>query len=132
MPDTNAPTPTDKSNAISTKISLLAIGDVVPAKDNPRIHDREQVRAIARSIKAFGYTVPLLIDKYGKIIAGHGRYEAAKLLGLAEIPVIFLDHLTEAQAKAYRLADNQLAARSKCQAIVLGIALSRGQRRQCQ
>jgi DNA modification methylase len=103
----------DGSKATNRQISLLAINELVPAPDNPRKHDRAQVRIIAKSIDAFGFNAPLLIDKYRKIIAGHARYEAAKLLGLDQVPVIFLDHLTEAQAKAYRLADNQLATRSK-------------------
>jgi DNA modification methylase len=102
-----------KSKSPSRQISLLAISELIPAPDNPRKHDRTQVGIIAKSIRAFGFNAPLLIDKYRKIIAGHARYEAAKLLGLDQVPVIFLDHLTEAQAKAYRLADNQLASRSR-------------------
>jgi DNA modification methylase len=105
--------PSESSKATNRQISLLAISELVPAPDNPRKHDRAQVGLIAKSIKAFGFNAPLLIDKYRKIIAGHGRYEAAKLLGLTHVPVVFLDHLTEAQAKAYRLADNQLASRSR-------------------
>jgi len=70
------------------------------------------VRAIARSIDAFGFNAPILVDKRNQIVAGHGRYEAAQLLGLERIPVISLDHLTEAQARAYLLADNKLAERS--------------------
>jgi DNA modification methylase len=95
------------------QVSFLAISDLIPASDNPRKHDRAQVRAIARSIEAFGFNAPILTDKYRKIVAGHGRYEAAKLLGLTQAPVIFLDHLTEAQARAYRLADNKLTDRSR-------------------
>jgi ParB-like nuclease domain len=102
-----------KSKPPSRQISLLAISELVPAPDNPRKHDRAQVGLIAKSITAFGFNAPLLIDKYRKIIAGHARFEAAKLLGLTHVPVVFLDHLTEAQAKAYRLADNQLASRSR-------------------
>ena len=70
------------------------------------------MRAIARSIDAFGFNAPVLVDKSNQIVAGHGRYEAAQLLGLENIPVISLDHLTEAQARAYLLADNKLAERS--------------------
>jgi DNA modification methylase len=94
------------------QISLIAVEDLTPAPHNARKHPRTQVRAIARSIEAFGFNAPLLIDKYRQIIAGHGRYEAAKFLKLAQVPVIFLDHLTENQAKAYMLADNQLTDRS--------------------
>jgi DNA modification methylase len=94
------------------QISLLAIGELVPAAQNPRKHSRQQVRAIARSSEAFGFNAPILIDRNRQIVAGHGRYEAAKLLGLAQVPVVFLDHLTETEAKAYRLADNKLTDRS--------------------
>jgi DNA modification methylase len=103
----------DRSKATDRQISFLAIGELVPAPDNPRKHDRAQVRIIAKSIEAFGFNAPILIDRNRQIVAGHGRYEAAKLLGLAQVPVVFLDHLTEAQAKAYRLADNKLSDRSR-------------------
>ena len=73
---------------------------------------RDQIRAIARSIETFGFNAPILIDKRNRIVAGHGRYEAAKMLGLAEVPVVRLEHLTETQAHAYMLADNKLADRS--------------------
>jgi ParB-like nuclease domain len=66
----------------------------------------------ARSINAFGFNAPILIDKTKQIVAGHGRYEAAKLNGCTEVPVIWLEHLTEARAKAYLLADNKLTDRS--------------------
>jgi DNA modification methylase len=103
----------DRSKATDRQISFLAIGELVPAPDNPRKHDRAQVRIIAKSIEAFGFNAPILIDRNRQIVAGHGRYEAAKLLGLAQVPVVFLDHLSEAQAKAYRLADNKLSDRSR-------------------
>jgi hypothetical protein len=94
------------------QISFVAIGDLVPDRDNPRKHGRAQIRAIGRSIEAFGFNAPILIDRNRKIIAGHGRYEAAKLLDCERVPVIFLDHLSEAQARAYMLADNKLTDRS--------------------
>jgi DNA modification methylase len=92
--------------------------DLIPTESlradprNPRKHSRVQVRAIARSIDAFGFNAPILIDKHNQIIAGHGRYEAAKFLDLKTVPVIRLEHLTEQQARAYMLADNKLAERS--------------------
>jgi DNA modification methylase len=91
------------------KFAYLPTTALKPAADNPRRHSRAQIRAIERSIQAFGFNAPILIDKNKQIIAGHGRLEAAKLLGLTRVPVIFLDHLTEAQALAFRLADNQIA-----------------------
>ena len=94
------------------KLTLVPIGALRADPRNPRKHSRIQVRAIARSIDAFGFNAPVLVDKRNQIVAGHGRYEAALLLGLGTIPVISLDHLTEAQARAYLLADNKLAERS--------------------
>jgi len=98
---------------VSTKqISYCAITDLSPHPDNARKHTRAQVGAIAKSIEAFEFTAPILIDAKRRILAGHGRWEASKLVGLSHVPVIFLDHLTEAQAKAYMLADNKLTDRS--------------------
>ena len=79
---------------------------------NPRAHSKRQVRQIARSIETFGFNVPVLIDANFKVIAGHGRILAAQQLGLAEVPTILLDHLTEAQACAFMIADNRLTETS--------------------
>jgi hypothetical protein len=79
---------------------------------NPRIHDRHQIRQIARSIEAFGFNVPILIDKDCKVIAGHGRILAVERLGWAEVPTICLEHLTVAQASAFTIADNRLTDNS--------------------
>src|SRR5476651_10902 len=78
-----------------SRVENIPIGDLAPDPDNPRKHSHSQIRAIAKSIQTFGFNAPILIDKYGKIIAGHGRYEAAKALGLLQVPVIRLEHLTE-------------------------------------
>lgn len=96
----------------SARLTSLPIGELIPHPRNPRSHDRAQIRAIARSIAAFGFNAPILVDGANRIIAGHGRYEAAKLLDLPDVPVIRLEHLTEAQAKSYMLADNKLTDRS--------------------
>jgi ParB-like chromosome segregation protein Spo0J len=85
------------------------IKDLIPYCNNSRTHSDEQVQQIASSIKEFGFTNPVLIDEQGGIIAGHGRVMAAKKLGLAEVPCIVLDGLSEAQKKAYIIADNKLA-----------------------
>ena len=79
---------------------------------NPRAHSSGQVRQIARSIEAFGFNVPVLIDAKRKVIAGHGRIMACKLLGWSEVPTIALEHLSEAQAKAFMIADNRLTENS--------------------
>lgn len=76
---------------------------------NPRTHSRKQIRQIASSIERFGFTNPILIDSDKCIIAGHGRVEAAKQLGLTEVPTIRLDEMTEAEIRAYVIADNKLA-----------------------
>lgn len=94
------------------RISILPTESVAPDPENPRKHRRDQIRAIANSISAFGFNAPILVDRNRQIVAGHGRHEAAKLLGLAQVPVVFLDHLTETQARAYRIADNALSDRS--------------------
>ena len=79
---------------------------------NPRVHSPRQVRQIARSIETFGFNVPVLIDADGRVIAGHGRILACQLLGWTEVPTITLDHLSEAQARAFMIADNRLTENS--------------------
>ena len=85
----------------------MKIENIKPYEKNAKKHPKKQVEQIAKSIKEFGFNQPIVIDKKGVIIVGHGRYEAAKLLGLSDVPVIEVE-LTEEQAKAYRLADNKL------------------------
>ena len=85
----------------------MNIQKITPYEKNAKKHDKKQVQQIANSIKEFGFNQPIVIDKENVIIVGHGRFEAAKLLGLTDVPIIQVD-LTEDQAKAYRLADNKL------------------------
>jgi DNA modification methylase len=94
-------------------IERLPLGTLKLDPRNPRHHSDRQIRQIARSIKAFGFNVPILIDQNGKVVAGHGRYRAAELLGIKAVPTIRLDHLTEAQAKAFMIADNRLSETSE-------------------
>ncbi len=75
---------------------------------NPRQHSKKQIRQIAESITVFGFIVPILIDRDGKIIAGHGRVLAARMLDITEVPTLCLDHLTPAQTRAFMIADNRL------------------------
>jgi len=82
---------------------------LAPAKRNPRTHSPAQVQQIARSIREFGWTNPILVDENAAIIAGHGRLEAARVVGLTEVPTITLEGLTAAQKRALVIADNQLA-----------------------
>src|SRR5438067_7860090 len=75
---------------------------------NPRTHSDKQLTQIRKSIETFGFNVPILIDAEAKIIAGHGRVEAAKRLSIARVPTIRLEHLSEAQKRAFMIADNRL------------------------
>jgi DNA modification methylase len=85
----------------------MDIQNIKPYEKNAKKHDKKQVQQIANSIKEFGFNQPIVIDKDNVVIVGHGRLEAAKLLGLTDVPTIQVN-LTEEQAKAYRLADNKL------------------------
>lgn len=91
------------------KIKMVTVGKLIPYVKNSRTHSEAQVSQVAASIKEFGFTNPILIDSENVIIAGHGRLLAAQKLGLAEVPCIALDHLSESQRKAYVIADNKLA-----------------------
>src|ERR1700733_9950506 len=84
------------------------IEDLKLDPNNPRLHKRCQIQQIARSIEAFGFIVPVLIDAQGQLIAGHGRVLAAQLLGMTHVPAIHLKHLTEVQIQAFMIADNRL------------------------
>ena len=80
-----------------------------PDPVNPRSHSPKQIRQLTRSIGAFGFNVPILVDRTLRIIAGHGRLLAAQELGWREVPTIVLDHLSEAEARAFMIADNRVA-----------------------
>lgn len=85
----------------------MNIDQIIAYEKNAKKHPKDQVQKIAASIKEFGFNQPLVLDKNNVVIVGHGRLEAAKLLGMTEVPTITVD-LTEEQANAYRLADNKL------------------------
>ena len=88
----------------------MKINELKPYPRNAKDHNAKQIKLIADSIKRFGFLQAIVIDKNNEIVAGHGRYEAAKLLGLKSVPVVKADTLTEQEIKAYRLADNQINA----------------------
>jgi len=88
---------------------LVSIERLIPYARNPRTHSEEQVAEIAASMVEFGWTSPILVDRHNVVIAGHARLAAARKLGLAEVPVIVLDHLSDAQRRALVIADNKLA-----------------------
>ena len=85
------------------------IGELKPYTRNARSHPRAQLERLAASIQEFGFLIPILADREDRIIAGHARIEAARLLGHATVPTIGIDHLSEAQIRAFRIADNRLA-----------------------
>ena len=91
------------------QINETPISALTPYERNARTHSKKQIQQIACSIEQFGFTNPVLVDTDNHIIAGHGRVEAAKSLGVAAVPTICLDHLTEAEKRAYIIADNRLA-----------------------
>lgn len=95
--------------AMAKRIEFRPVADLVAYDKNARTHSDEQVEQIAASISEFGFNNPILIDTDQGVIAGHGRLQAAKVLGLDEVPVVVLDHLSEQQRRAYILADNRLA-----------------------
>lgn len=94
------------------QIIFVPVDELKPYANNAKLHPKKQIQQIANSIKQFGFINAIVIDSKNEIIAGHGRLEAAKLLGLNEVPVISVEHLTKAEIKAYRLADNQLTMNS--------------------
>ena len=104
-------------NRASTKLGVVSsplaivyrdIDKLQPDSKNPRVHSEKQIQQVARSIEAFGFNVPFLVDRKLKLIAGHGRLAACKLLGINKVPTICLDHLTEEQIRAFMIADNRL------------------------
>jgi hypothetical protein len=91
------------------RIELIPVVRLTACKTNARTHPPRQIRQIATSIKRFGFTVPVLVNAENEILAGHGRVEAAKLVGLAQVPVLRVNHLSAVEQRAYVVADNRLA-----------------------
>jgi len=91
-------------------VETIAIDLLKPYPGNARTHDDRQLQKIAASLESFGWMNPILAEADGTIIAGHGRWQAAKRLGLSAVPVVRFAHLSAEQVRAYRLADNRLAA----------------------
>ena len=106
------------------KIVYRRVSDLTPYARNARTHSDAQVAQIAASIKEFGFTQPILLDGENGIIAGHGRWQAAFKMGMAEVPTIELAHLTDAEKRAYILADNKLALNSGWDEEMLKVELS--------
>jgi len=114
---------TKAKGSVNLKITMKAVNNLKPYAANARTHSDKQIAQIAASIKAFGFNNPVLLDDDGGIIAGHGRLLAAKSLGLSQVPTIQLSHLSDAQKRAYILADNRLAEKSGWDNDILAIEL---------
>ena len=93
----------------TTELQLVPIAQLVPYVNNARTHSPEQIVKLRSSLREFGFINPVIIDRDYGVIAGHGRILAAKEEGITEVPCVFADHLTEAQKKAYIIADNRMA-----------------------
>ena len=109
--------------AATEKLEQCAVGQLKPYANNARTHSPRQIKQIARSIERFGFVNPVLADATGQIIAGHGRVEAAKQLGLTSVPVLRIEHLSPAEIRAYTLADNRLAEKAGWDQEMLAIEL---------
>jgi DNA modification methylase len=106
-------------------VATIPVAALVPYAENARTHSEDQLAQIAASIAEFGFVNPVLVDAAGVLVAGHGRVMAAKRLGMAAVPAIRLAHLTKAQARALRLADNQIALNSGWDEALLATEIAR-------
>ena len=109
---------------LNLKIEQVPLEQIYGYEQNVKTHNEDQIIAIAQSIQKFGFNNPILVNENGEIIAGHGRYAAAMLLELDTVPVIRLKHLTEAQARLYRIADNKLSEKGKWDLDMLKLEIS--------
>ena len=109
---------------MAQRIELWPLDRLIPYARNARTHSEEQVAQIAASIAEFGFNAPILVDSGAGIIAGHGRLLAARKLGLPEVPVVVLDHLSETQRRAYTIADNKLAENAGWDEKILALELA--------
>ena len=93
----------------TTEFQLVSTDKLIPYVNNARTHSPEQIMKLRSSLREFGFVNPVIVDKDFNVLAGHGRLLAAKAENITEVPCVFADHLTEAQKKAYILADNRMA-----------------------
>lgn len=107
----------------ATEVKLRPIGDIKPSPRNVRLHSERQIDQIRQSLRDYGWTTPVLVDEDGQLIAGHGRLEAAKREGITEVPVAVATGWTEAQRRAYALADNRIPLNATWDAAALGVEL---------
>ena len=107
----------------TTEFQLVDINKLVPYANNARTHNKEQILKLRSSLREFGFVNPVIIDREYNVLAGHGRIMAAKEEGIAEVPCVYADHLTEAQKKAYILADNRMALDAGCDEELLSVEM---------
>jgi ParB-like chromosome segregation protein Spo0J len=103
------------------KIKNRSPASLTPYSRNARRHPKKQIKQLATSIDKFGFNAPILVTPGGEVIAGHARLEAAKLLGLATVPTVCIDHLTDQERRAYVIADNKIALASSWDQELLGL-----------
>lgn len=124
------PTPSGASGRLdpamwaASKTERRKVADLIPYARNSRTHSDEQIAQLAASIKEWGWTIPILVDETGGIIAGHGRVMAARKLRILEVPVMVARGWTEAQKRAYVIADNQLALNSDWDKQLLSVEIA--------
>src|SRR5258708_31518828 len=116
--------PTFTGPPLRLAVTYRALTDLIPDPRNARTHPKRQIDQLRASIEAFGFTNPILADPEGRIIAGHGRFQAARAMELTEIPVITLSGLSEAQKRALRIADNKIALNAGWDLEILQLELS--------
>jgi len=112
--------PATNAGLIEIQIQYRAVGDLVLDPRNPRQHSQSQVNQIADSIREFGFVMPIVVDDTSQVVIGHGRILAARKLGMPRVPVVEIRHLSPAQLKALRIADNRLAQHAHWDERLLG------------
>jgi hypothetical protein len=112
-----------QNSSLEGKVTFLPISDLATNPRNARTHSPRQIQEIARSIERFGFNNPVLIDERNQIIAGHGRVEAAKLLGRERVPTLRIGHLSDQDKRAFIIADNRLAEKAGWDPEILAIEL---------
>src|SRR6266446_10706276 len=112
-----------QNSSLEGKVTFLPISDLATNRRNARTHSPRQIQEIARSIEMFGFNNPVLIDECNQIIAGHGRVEAAKLLGRERVPTLRIGHLSDQDKRGFVVADNRLAEKAGWDPEILAIEL---------
>jgi DNA modification methylase len=121
--DRKRPIRSPETRGLPWPVEMLPPRSLAPAQRNARMHSKKQIQQIANSIERFGMINPVIADERGRIVAGHARTEAAKLLGLRYVPVIRVSHLNETEIRAYMLADNKLAEKAGWDREMLAVEL---------